>query len=160
VPRIQERAASWLDPWGRPFAAGFQFVRGEFALASGGLVGVQELSPASLAPEVQTDFALVGIGTLFGSMTAAGVIALSCVLIVRCATNALQASDGLHRLLAIGLTALLALQMILIVGGTLRLLPLTGVTLPLVSYGGTSMLVTLFSLGLIGGCGAARRAAR
>lgn len=154
VPRFQGRVAGWLDPWAKPFGGGFQFIQAEFALSSGRLVGSSAVAMSTRVPEVHTDFVLIGLGSEFGVLVAAAVLALSGVLVVRCAMNALRAGDGFSRLLALGLTTLLGFQVLLIGGGTLRLIPLTGVTFPLVSYGGTSMVVTLFSLGLILGLGA------
>lgn len=156
VPRFQARVDGWLDPWARPFGGGFQFIQAEYALSTGRFVGTGVTSPAIRVPEVHTDFVLVGIASEFGIPVAAAVLALSGALVARCAMNALRASDGFASLLAVALTTLLGLQMLLIAGGTLRLLPLTGVTFPLVSYGGTSMVVTLFSLGIILGVGATR----
>jgi cell division protein FtsW (lipid II flippase) len=156
VPRFQGRVEGWLDPWTRPFAGGFQFIQADFALATGRLVGIGVTSPATRVPEVHTDFVLIGIASEFGVLVAAAVLALNGALVVRCAMNALRAGDGFASLLAVALTTLMGLQTLLIAGGTLRLLPLTGVTFPLVSYGGTSMIVSLFSLGVIVGVGATR----
>jgi cell division protein FtsW (lipid II flippase) len=155
VQRFQDRVEGWLDPWARPFAGGFQFIQADFATSTGLLIGNGVTSTATRVPEVHTDFVLIGIGSQFGVLVAVAVLALSGALLVRCAMNALRAGDNFAGLLAVALTTLLGLQLLLIAGGTLRLLPLTGVTYPLVSYGGTSMIVTLFSLGVVIGIGAA-----
>lgn len=154
VSRVRDRVATWLDPWANPLAGGFQFVQSEYGLAASGLLGNRQGSMSTQVPEIQTDFVLVGVGDRFGVAVAAAVLALSGLLVVRCAMNALRGSDSFRRHLAFALSTLLGLQIVLIAGGTLRLLPLTGVTFPLVSYGGTSMIVTLFALGVIVGIGA------
>ena len=128
-------------------------MQAEFALAAGGIAGLST-GGAATVPEVHTDLILVAIGAEFGWLGALAVVALVATLICRCVLIALQVKDGFRALLAVGLAALLAIQAMLIIGGTLRVLPLTGLTLPLVSYGGTSMVATLFVLGIIGGMGA------
>jgi cell division protein FtsW (lipid II flippase) len=132
-------------------------VRGEFALASGGITGLPTGDAVATVPEVHTDFILVAIGAQFGWLGALAVVALVATLICRCVLIALRVQDGFRSLLAVSLAALFAIQAMLIVGGTLRVLPLTGLTLPLVSYGGTSMVATLFVIGIIGGIGANAR---
>jgi cell division protein FtsW (lipid II flippase) len=154
VPRIRERVAGWLNPWADPAGRGFQFVQADYGLAGGGLIGAGRGAGATRIPEVHTDFVLAGIGSVFGVLGALAVIALTAVLICRCVLAALRAADGFQALLVLTLAAVMGIQVLLIVGGTLRVVPLTGVTLPLVSYGGSSMLATSFSIGLILGIGA------
>jgi cell division protein FtsW (lipid II flippase) len=154
VPRVRDRVGGWLDPWTDPAAGGFQIVQADYAVAAGGLVG--RAAPGSVAhvPEVHTDLILAAVSSHLGSLGAMAVISMASVIVCRCALTALRASDGLASLLALGLTVLVGLQTILIAGGTLRALPLTGLTLPWLSYGGTSMLVTMFAVGVILGLGA------
>ena len=104
-------------------------------------------------PEIHTDFILVAIATQWGWLGAMAVLALAAIVVCRCVAAALRAEDGFRSLLALGIAALLGIQTLLICGGTLRVLPLTGLTLPLVSSGGTSMVVTLFALGIVSGIG-------
>jgi cell division protein FtsW (lipid II flippase) len=104
-------------------------------------------------PEVHTDFILVAVATQWGWVGAVAVLALAGILVCRCVAAALRAADGFRSLLALGIAALLGIQVLLICGGTLRVLPLTGLTLPLVSSGGTSMVATLFALGIVLGIG-------
>jgi len=153
-PRVRERVAAWLEPWRDPAGTGFQFVRAEFGLAAGGIFGEAGVGSASRVPEVHTDFILVAVAAQWGWVGAAAVLALAGVIICRCVAAALLASDGFRSLLALSISALLAIQVLLICGGTLRVLPLTGLTLPLVSSGGTSMVTTLFVLGIVSGIGA------
>jgi cell division protein FtsW (lipid II flippase) len=153
-PRVRDRVAGWLDPWRDPAGSGFQFVQADYSLASGGLLGHGGAVPALSVPEIHTDFVLVGVGSQFGWLGSLAVLVLAGILVSRCALIALRASDGFRSLLAFSLTALTGIQVVLIAGGTLRVLPLTGLTFPLLSYGGTSMVVTMFALGIITGLSA------
>lgn len=153
VARVRDRFAAWLDPWQDPANQGFQFVLAEYGLAAGGLSGDAAAMTATSVPEVHTDFIIVSVGSQFGWFGATALLVLVALLICRCALAALRARDGFRALLVMSMTGLLGIQVILIVGGTLRALPLTGLTLPLVSYGGTSMVVTLFALGVVAGIG-------
>ena len=155
--RVRDRVAGWRDPWRDPAGSGFQFVQSEVALAAGGVAGQASTPPVSSVPEVHTDLILVAIASQFGVAVAAAVLALSAILVCRCVAAALRVSDGFRSLLILSLAALIGVQLLLIVGGTLRVVPLTGLTFPLVSYGGTSMLVTLFAFGVIVGAGAGPR---
>src|SRR5215212_4487582 len=152
-PRVRERVVAWLEPWSDPGGRGFQFVQAEFGLSAGGIVGQGAATSAARVPEVHTDFILVAIATQWGWVGAVAVLALASVIICRCVAAALRATDGFCSLLALSISALLAIQVLLICGGTLRVLPLTGLTLPLVSSGGTSLATTLFVLGIVSGIG-------
>jgi cell division protein FtsW (lipid II flippase) len=154
IPRIHARVLGWLDPWLDPGGRGFQFVQADYHLAAGGVVGARAGTTVTRVPEVQTDFILAAIGHQFGIVVAVATLALLATLICRCALAAIRAPDRLGSLLVLSITTLLGVQTLLIVGGTLRVLPLTGLTLPLVSYGGTSMVATFFALGVILGIGA------
>ncbi len=157
VPRVRSRTDLWLDPWSDPTFGGYQFVQAEFALAGGGISGAPSMESVARVPEFQTDFVLVALGARFGAAVAVAVLCLIAVLVLRCGVLALRARSELAKYVGIGIALMLGIQTILIVGGTLRLLPLTGLTVPLVSYGGTSIVVTLFALGVVIGLGAAPR---
>ena len=152
-PRVQVRFDNWLDPWRAPLGAGYQFIQGEYALALGGVGGGRVSPDVRSVPEVQTDFVLAAIGAQFGVLVSAALLALLAIVVLRCARNALVAPTELEKRIGLALTILLGLQILLIVGGVLRILPLTGLTVPFVSYGGTSMLVTGLSVGIILGLG-------
>ena len=154
-PRVRERVVAWLEPWSDPGGRGFQFVQAEFGLSAGGIVGQGAATSAARVPEVHTDFILVAVATQWGWAGAVAVLALAGVIVCRCVAAALRTADGFCSLLALGIAALLGIQVLLICGGTLRVLPLTGLTLPLVSSGGTSIVATLFALGIVSGIGAA-----
>jgi cell division protein FtsW (lipid II flippase) len=158
VPRVRDRVLGWLEPWQDPAGRGFQFVQADFSLAAGNLVGDGRAFSAGNVPEVHTDLVLIAVSSQFGVLIGAAVLALVAVLVCRCMIAGLRAGDGFRALVAIGLAVLIAIQVILITGGSLRVLPLTGLTFPLVSYGGTSMIVTQFALGIVLGIGANSRA--
>jgi cell division protein FtsW (lipid II flippase) len=153
-PRVRERVASWLEPWSDPAGRGFQFVQAEFGLAAGGIFGKGGATSAARVPEVHTDFILVAVAIQWGWVGAVALLVLTGIIVCRCVAAALRAADGFRSLLALGFAALLGIQVLLICGGTLRVLPLTGLTLPLVSSGGTSIVATLFALGIVSGIGA------
>jgi cell division protein FtsW (lipid II flippase) len=154
VGRVRDRVASWIDPWADPTGSGFQFIQSDYAFGQGALFGSPG-SPANTVPEVHTDFILVAIGAELGAVVALAIIVVGALLVCRCVVDALRAESAFASILALSVAFLFGIQMVLILGGTLRVLPLTGLTLPLVSYGGTSMLVTLFTLGCVSGIGAA-----
>lgn len=150
VPRVAVRVDNWRDPWSDPFGAGYQQIQAEFALSSGGFLGtgIGEGRPW-LVPEVQTDYIIAAIGEEAGFLGVAVVITLYGLLTVRGVLIARLADDDYLKLLATGLTSALAIQAFVILAGVFRLLPLTGVTLPFVSYGGSSILVSLVIVGLL-----------
>ncbi len=150
VGRLAIRAQNWFDPWRDPLASGYQQVQSEYALAAGGLfgVGLGRGMPQAI-PDVQTDFVLAAIGEEQGFVGVAVVLALLFLLVWRAVIVAMRAPDGFGRLLAVGLGAAFGVQALLIAGGVLRLLPLTGLTVPFVSYGGSAMVTNMAAAGLL-----------
>jgi cell division protein FtsW (lipid II flippase) len=153
APRVRDRVAAWLEPWHDPTGRGFQFVQSDYILATGGAFGQSGPTPAARVPEVHSDFILVAAASLWGWAGAVAVLALASIVVCRCVAAALHAEDGFRSLLALAIAALFGIQVLLICGGALRVLPLTGLNLPLVSSGGTSMVTTLFALGIVAGMG-------
>jgi cell division protein FtsW (lipid II flippase) len=153
LPHIQDRVAYWLhalDP-ANVGAQGYgQIAQGWYSFASGGMVGtgLGQGSP-TLIPYVGSDFILAAFGEELGMLGVAAVLLLYLILIGRGLRVAIERADGFEKLLATGLVTVLGLQVFVITGGVLRLIPLTGVPLPLVSYGGTNRVVTAVSLGLL-----------
>jgi len=152
VPRIQTRVTSWLSPFDDPQNTGYQMVQSLYALGDGGVVGpglgrgfLLNDAGQTLIPELRTDFIFSAIANELGYVGALGVLVVFVLVACRGFMIAAQANDGFSKLLAAGLTIVLALQAFLIVGGIVRLVPLTGVTLPFMSYGGSSV-VTNFGL--------------
>jgi cell division protein FtsW (lipid II flippase) len=150
VPRVGIRLQNWLDPWVWPQGAGYQHVQSEFALASGGLFGVGlGRGRPDLVPDVRTDFVLSAVGEELGLLTTAALACLFLLLFVRGMRIGLQAEEPFARTLAVGLSVAIALQAIIIAAGVVRLIPLTGLPLPFVSYGGSSLLINFGILGLL-----------
>ncbi|CAN5786814.1 FtsW/RodA/SpoVE family cell cycle protein [soil metagenome] len=159
VPRVEVRVDNWRDPWSDPFGSGYQQIQAEYALSSGGVLGsgLGEGSPW-LIPEVQTDYVIAAIGEELGFAGLVVVMGLFMVLAGRGVLIARAAPGGYLKLLSLGLSAGLVVQSIIILGGVLRLMPLTGVTLPLISYGGSSIIVTCATIGVLMRISAIRRA--
>jgi cell division protein FtsW (lipid II flippase) len=147
---VRSRAEIWLDPWTRASGSGYQLVQGLVALAVGG-VGGQGLGQGhpNFVPVVTTDFILSAIGEELGLAGVACLLGLLIFLVFRGLSVAISAEDGFQKMLAAGLMATLAIQTIVIVGGTTRLMPLTGVPVPFLSYGGSSMLANFIMIGLL-----------
>jgi peptidoglycan glycosyltransferase len=147
---VQQRVDIWLDPWPVADSEGFQVVQSAFAFADGGLTGtgLGLGSPLSI-PEVETDFIFAAIGEELGLFGATAILVAFLLIIGAGLRTASEATHGFERLLAVGLTTLLGLQAFIIMGGVVRLMPLTGVTLPFVSYGGSSLIANFVLLALL-----------
>ncbi|MBP2650038.1 MAG: cell cycle protein [Firmicutes bacterium] len=147
---VRARIDSWLNPWADPSGASFQIVQSLFALGSGGVMGSGlGYGFPNLIPEVHTDFIFSAIGEELGLLGSGAVLLLYMILVYRVFKVALAAKTAFNILLAGGLAILLALQTVVIVGGVTKFMPLTGVALPLISYGGSSMVATFILLGLV-----------
>lgn len=149
---VKRRVAAWRNPWEDYEDVGYQMAQVLIAIASGGLFGVGlGLGAPRVIPVYYTDciFAVIceQFGILFGILT----LLLYVILIVRGASVAISARRGFHALIAMGVTAMLGMQTFIIIGGVLKLIPLTGVTMPFVSYGGTSMVSCMGLIGLLQG---------
>ena len=156
VPHVQDRVSIWLDPWQDPFDKGYQLVQSIYAISGGGLFGQGLGRGILLTPEgnpyipfLETDFIFAGVAQELGLAGAAGLVLLYVVFLYRGFRIALMADDGFSKLLAVGLTAAFAIQAFLIIGGVTRLIPLTGITLPFVSYGGSSIVANFVLIGLL-----------
>lgn len=147
---VQTRVAIWLDPFADAAGRGYQLVQSLFALAAGGLIGV---GPGKGLPEripfVETDFIFSAIGEELGLLGASAVVLCFLVFTFRGLATATRAKSDMAAFVAAGLVASIALQTFVIIGGVTRLIPLTGITLPFMSYGGTSLLSTFIALGLL-----------
>jgi len=151
-PYARARLTSFLNPWAHASGSGFQAVQGQIAIGSGGLFGVgpgQSVQKIFYLPEAQTDFILAIVAEELGVV---GVWALLCLygLIAYAGLRAAKAARSLHSaLIAVGVTALIVSQAILNAFAVLGLAPLTGVPLPFVSYGSSSLIVMLAAMGLL-----------
>lgn len=147
---VRVRLDAWYDPWSDPLNTGYQTIQALYALASGGYVGRGfGLGDPTMIPESHTDFIFVAIGEELGMIGALGVLLCYLLLALRGYQIALRVRDGFQQLLAAGLTTAVAAQALIITAGTTNLIPLTGITLPFISYGGSSTLVNFAIIGLL-----------
>jgi cell division protein FtsW (lipid II flippase) len=147
---VQERVSVWINPWADPQGTGYQIIQGAYALAWGGTSGVGPgLGIAGRIPYDETDFIFAVIGEELGLVGATAVLCAFLLLAGSGLRIARQSADPFGALLAVGLTTLIAFQAFIIIGGVTRLLPLTGVTLPFVSYGGSSLVANYVLLALL-----------
>ncbi len=148
--RVQLRVQNWLDPWQDPLDAGYQQVQSEYAMASGGFFGRGlAFGSPGFVPEVHSDYVFAAIGEELGLLGTLAVLMLFLLLVFRGYLIAMRARDAFGRYLAAGLTSILAIQTLIIIGGTVRLIPLTGITLPFVSAGGSSLLSNFVIVGIL-----------
>jgi cell division protein FtsW (lipid II flippase) len=156
VPRVQERVSVWLDPWSRSQDEGYQLVQSLFSISNGGFGGTgfgrgtfSTSGGDPLIPFLNTDFIYSALAQELGLVGSAALLLVYMLFVARGFRVAMLAQDGFSKLLATGLTFGFALQTFIIVGGVLRLIPLTGITLPFVSYGGSSLLANFVLLALL-----------
>jgi cell division protein FtsW (lipid II flippase) len=158
VSHVQDRVDVWLDPFNPQWVEkeGYQLAQSVFAQADGGLFGtgfgaslLRGPSGETLIPAPQTDLIYSVIVNEVGLVGACGLLLVYLLLIERGFKIAMVAGDSFSKLLAAGLTAVFALQVFVIVGGVTRVIPLTGVTLPFVSYGGSSILANFVLVALL-----------
>jgi cell division protein FtsW (lipid II flippase) len=167
IDRVNARVTIWLSPWTeepvfcsstgelalRQDCASYQLVKSLYAIGNGGFGGTglaegvfQTPDGTEIIPHVRTDFIYSAIAQELGLIGAAALLLVYMLFVVRGMRIALNAQDGFSKLLAVGLTFGFALQVFVIVGGILRVVPLTGITLPFVSYGGTSIVANFLLL--------------
>jgi cell division protein FtsW (lipid II flippase) len=167
LPHIEDRVDIWLDPFADPEGSGHQVVQSLFAQADGGLFGTglgeslmqlpfvsegcADRFPecGSIIPAPHTDLIYAVIANELGLFGAAGVVLIYILIAARGFKTAVMAPDGFAKLLAAGLTAVFSLQAFVIIGGVVRVIPLTGVTLPFISYGGSSVVANMVLLALL-----------
>lgn len=144
---VQIRIESWINPWMDPSGSTYQIVQSLIAIANGGMTGRGPgLGNPGLVPISHSDFVFSAVTEESGLIGALGLLLLLALLVNRGISIAINAADDFRSYLAAGLTTLLVAQSILIMGGNLRLLPLTGIALPFVSYGGSSLVTTYLGL--------------
>lgn len=147
---VQLRIEIWLNPWVAPQGRSYQIAQALYALGSGGVFGAGLGNGYPLyVPAVHTDFPFVALAEEAGLAAALALVLVYALLVTRGLQIALEARLPFNRLLAAGLTSVLALQSFVIIGGNMKLIPLTGVTLPFVSYGGSSLLANFLILGVL-----------
>jgi len=147
---VQLRVTNWINPWDDPLDGGYQIIQSLYGLADGGLLGtgLGRGNPGQV-PEAQNDFIFASIGEEFGLVGATAIL-MSYVLIVGAGLRtALRTERTFEKLLATGLTTIIGIQAFIIIGGVLKVIPLTGITLPFVSYGGSSLIANYILLALL-----------
>jgi cell division protein FtsW (lipid II flippase) len=147
---VHVRVQALINPWADPIGGSYQIVQSLISIASGGVFGRGPgLGSPGFVPAVHTDFIFAAVAEEWGLLGALGMVALFAVLVARGLRIALNNRDPFSALLGAGLAASFGLQAVLIIGGVVRILPLTGVTLPFVSYGGSSLATSYIGLGFL-----------
>ncbi|MBA3412709.1 MAG: FtsW/RodA/SpoVE family cell cycle protein [Actinobacteria bacterium] len=153
VDRVQQRVAIWLDPWEDASGDGYQLIQSQYSIANGGFGGTglgqgtfSTTGGTELIPYLNTDFIYSALAQELGLVGSAALLLVFMLFVARGFRIALMTDDGFSKLLAVGLTFTFALQTFIILGGILRLIPLTGITLPFVSYGGSSVIANFVLL--------------
>jgi cell division protein FtsW (lipid II flippase) len=156
VPHVAERVEIWLHPWHDPRGDGYQLVQSLYAISSGGLFGAGLGHGVLISPQghpyipfLETDFIYSAVAQELGLAGSAALVLLYVLIAYRGFRIAMLAGDGFSKLLAAGLTVAIALQAFIIAGGVSGLIPLTGITLPFVSYGGSSIVANFIGLWLL-----------
>lgn len=150
IHHAQSRVQAWLDPWAHSQSSGYQIIQGWFAIAAGGLLGEGPgQSNSGSIPEASTDLIFAVISDELGLIGATALL-ISYILMVGTGLRiAVRCDRPFEKLLAAGLSLIVGVQTFVIVGGVTRLIPLTGITLPFVSYGGSSLIANYLLLALL-----------
>ncbi len=147
---VQTRVTIWINPWPQYQGKGYQIIQSLFALANGGVSGTGlGLGSPTKIPEVKNDFIFAAIGEELGLVGATAVL-IAFILIIGAGLRIASRNERpFEKILATGLTAIIGVQAFIIIGGVIRVVPLTGITLPFVSYGGSSLLANYVLLALL-----------
>jgi cell division protein FtsW (lipid II flippase) len=149
---VRVRIEAWLNPWMDVPGKTYQIVQSLFAIAAGGFFGTGLfMGHPEYIPVVASDFIFSAICEEFGILGGIAIILVYFVIMYRGIKVALEARDEFGALMAAGLISMFSLQVFTIIGGVIKFIPLTGVTLPFVSYGGSSMVMSFFTLGMLNG---------
>ncbi|MBQ9198169.1 MAG: FtsW/RodA/SpoVE family cell cycle protein, partial [Clostridia bacterium] len=151
---VQNRIKNWLDPFATydQLGGGYQMVHALIAMANGGWWGAGlGLGNANTIPEYASDFIFSAVMNEFGLVFSLLVLCIYALIVLRSADIALRSTSAFHALLALGAAALLAVQTFIIIGGVTKMIPMTGVTVPFMSYGGTSLVACMGVMGAVQG---------
>ena len=147
---VRVRVETWIDPWRYIDDKGYQITQSLFAIAEGGFFGKGlGLGHPQFIPLAYNDFIFAAICEELGVFTGIGIIMLFLILVYRGFKIAIGQSNTFYRILALGISTLFGFQSFIILGGVLKVIPLTGITLPFVAYGGTSILSSFIALGVL-----------
>jgi cell division protein FtsW (lipid II flippase) len=147
---VRTRIDGWLDPFGDAMGGGYQMVQGLFGLANGGLVGTGlGQGRPDLVPVAQSDFIVASLGEELGLAGLFAILSLYLLLVSRGFRIGFAAQDDFGRLLAIGLSFIVALQVFIVIGGVTRVIPLTGLTTPFLAAGGSSLVANWIIVALL-----------
>ncbi|HZK33292.1 MAG TPA: FtsW/RodA/SpoVE family cell cycle protein [Tissierellaceae bacterium] len=150
---VKIRFQAWINPWKYIERQGYQITQSLFAMAEGGFFGKGlGLGHPEFIPVVYTDFIFSAICEEMGIFMGIGVIMLFMILVYRGFKIAMEQENIFYKILALGISSLFGIQSFIILGGVLKIIPLTGITLPFISYGGSSMLTSFIALGILQSC--------
>jgi len=152
APYRISRITAFLNPWEDPLGDGFQIIQSLYAIGPGGLMGVglgNSLQKYFYLPEPQTDFIFAILGEELGFIGGTILLILFIILFWRGIRVALEAPDSFGRFLALGIVSMLTVQVMINISVVIGLIPVTGITLPFLSYGGSSLTLTLCSVGIL-----------
>ncbi|PRR84289.1 FtsW/RodA/SpoVE family cell cycle protein [Clostridium vincentii] len=147
---VRQRVMIWRDPWTYASGDGYQIVEGLYSISSGGMMGagLGEGYPG-FVPVTTSDYIFAAICEEFGMVFGIGILILMFLLFYRGIRAAFVTENKFSQIAAVGLSTMIACQALVIIAGIFALIPLTGITLPFVSYGGSSILTTFFALGIL-----------
>lgn len=149
-PHVRNRFEIWIDPWKHIDTIGYQITQSLFAIAEGGFFGTGlGLGHPDFIPEVSKDFIFSAICEEMGILAGIGIIMLFLILVYRGFKIAINQRNKFFRIVALGISVLFGIQSFIIFGGVIKMIPLTGITIPFVSYGGSSMLSSFIALGIL-----------
>ena len=147
---VRTRVDIWIDPWSRSLDRGYQIVQSLFGLADGGMTGTGlGRGNPNQVPEAQNDFIFAAIGEEMGLIGATAILISYLLIIGAGLRTAIRTERPFEKLLATGLTTIIGVQAFIIIGGVIKVVPLTGITLPFVSYGGSSLIANYILLALL-----------
>ena len=147
---VRVRVDIWIDPWKDIAGRGYQIAQSLFSIGEGGFFGTGiGLGHPDFIPEVHTDFIFSAICEEMGLFTGIAVIMLFMVMVYRGVKIALEQKNLFYRILSLGITATIGFQAFIILGGVINMIPLTGITLPFISYGGNSLISSFISLAIL-----------
>lgn len=150
---VRVRVEIWINPWKYIDTGGYQITQSLFAIAAGSFLGtgIGRGYPQYI-PEVHNDFIFSAYCEEMGLLTGIAIIMLYMIFIYRGIKITLEQKNKFYRIVALGITSLIGVQSFIILGGVTKMIPLTGVTLPFLSYGGSSLVASFASLGILQAC--------